>query len=104
MVALNLALSLFCWGKRLLSKSGSVSGFFIGTAIGLFLGLPGWLVLLGFFFGGTVGTFFRKEKKEKRGVAQEHGGQRRWNHAWANAGCGVLCAAAAYYCTQQCSL
>jgi uncharacterized protein (TIGR00297 family) len=92
MIALNFALSLFCYGKRLLSASGSVSGFVIGTAIGLCLGLQGWIVLLAFFFGGTVATFFRKEKKENLGVAQADHGRRRWNHAWANAGCGVLCA------------
>jgi uncharacterized protein (TIGR00297 family) len=93
-LALNLGLALLCYGKRLLSRSGALSGFAIGTAIGLCLGWEGWLVLLAFFFGGTAATFFRKDKKEKRGVAQAAGGTRRWNHAWANAGCGVLCAAA----------
>jgi uncharacterized protein (TIGR00297 family) len=96
MLALNLGLSALCYAKKLLSRSGSVSGFVIGTAIGLSLGWQGWMVLMVFFFGGTAATFFRKDKKERRGVAQEDHGRRRWNHAWANAGCGVLCSVLAY--------
>src|SRR6266478_5753753 len=96
MIALNLALSALCFGRRLLSRSGAVSGFFIGSLIGLALGWQGWLMLMSFFFGGTAATFFKKGKKEQRGVAQENHGRRRWNHAWANAGCGVFCAGAAF--------
>ena len=102
MLALNLGLSLLCYGKRLLSRSGSLSGFFIGSAIGLALGWQGWLVLLAFFFGGTSATFFKKGKKEKRGLAQENQGRRRWNHAWANAGCGVFCAGMAAWFEAKC--
>ena len=101
-IALNLGLSLLCYGKRLLSASGSVSGFFIGSAIGLSLGWQGWMILLFFFFGGTAASFFKKGKKEKRGVAQADQGRRRWNHAWANAGCGVLCAMASAWFYSQC--
>jgi uncharacterized protein (TIGR00297 family) len=91
-IALNLGLAVLCYGKRLLSASGSLSGLVIGSAIGIFLGWQGWLILLAFFFGGTAATFFRKGKKETRGLAQADHGRRRWNHAWANAGCGVICA------------
>ena len=101
-IALNLGLSLICYGKRLLSKSGALSGFVIGSAIGLALGWQGWMILLAFFFGGTAATFFKKGKKEKRGVAQENSGKRRWNHAWANAACGVLCAGASAWFYSQC--
>ncbi len=97
MLALNLGLSAVSYGKGLLSKSGAASGFVIGSGIGLSLGWQGWLILLTFFFGGTSATFFRKGKKEKRGVAQEHGGKRRWNHAWANAGVGLVCAVASWF-------
>lgn len=92
-IALNLGLALLCYGRRLLSISGSISGFFIGSAIGLCLGWQGWLILLAFFFGGTLATFYKKSKKDSRGVSQGDGGRRRWNHAVANAGCGVICAA-----------
>ncbi len=100
-LALNFGLALLCYGKRLLSASGALSGFVIGSAIGAFLGWQGWMILLAFFFGGTAATFFRKGKKDKAGVAQPDQGRRRWNHAWANAGCGVLCAGAAWYQARQ---
>lgn len=101
-VALNLGLSLLCYGKRLLSASGAVSGFVIGSLIGLALGWQGWAILLAFFFGGTLATFFKKGKKEQRGVAQADHGRRRWNHAWANAGCGVLCAGVSWWFFRAC--
>lgn len=100
-LALNLGLSFLCYGKRLLSASGSVSAFFIGSAIGLALGWQGWLILLAFFFGGTAASFYKIGRKKKRKVAQEDGGRRRWNHAWANAGCGVACALASAWFLRQ---
>jgi uncharacterized protein (TIGR00297 family) len=101
LIALNLALSAFCFSRRLLSLSGSVSGFVIGSAISLCLGIQGWVILLAFFFGGTAATFFQKGKKEELKVAQSDDGRRRWNHAWANAGGGVLCAGLSVYCLDQ---
>jgi uncharacterized protein (TIGR00297 family) len=92
MIALNLGLVLLCYGRRLLSLSGSGSGFVIGSAIGLCLGWQGWSILLAFFFVGTAATFYKKKRKDERGLAQADNGRRRWNHAWANAGCGVFCA------------
>ncbi len=93
---LNAALALACWLGRLLSRSGSLGGFLIGSLIAFFLGWGGWLVLMLFFLGGTAATKFRYPAKQARGVAQSHGGQRRWSHAWANAGSGVACALASW--------
>ena len=104
MIALNFALSALCYSKRLLSRSGALSGFVIGSGIGLALGWQGWLILMAFFFGGTTATFLGQKKKEQRGVAQEDHGRRRWNHAWANAGCGVFCAGLSWVSTRACNL
>jgi uncharacterized protein (TIGR00297 family) len=103
MIALNLALSVLCYSRRLLSRSGALSGFVIGSGIGVALGWQGWMILMAFFFGGTAATFLGREKKERRGVAQPDQGRRRWNHAWANAGCGVLCAVLSGIFTRSCN-
>ena len=91
----NLVLSLVVLSRRLLSRSGAAAAFLIGTSIYTCLGWQGWLVLCAFFFGGTAASFYQLGRKQRLGVAQAEGGRRRWRHAWANAGVGVLCAAAA---------
>lgn len=89
--AVNLALALATFFLSLLSPSGCVAAFFIGALVWGCLGWQGWAVLLAFFLIGTAATKFRYKDKAVLGVAQEHNGQRRWRHAWANAGAGVLC-------------
>jgi uncharacterized protein (TIGR00297 family) len=89
-VDLGLALTTYFLG--LLSPSGCVAAFFIGGLVWGCLGWRGWAVLLAFFLIGTAATKFRYKDKASLGVAQDHNGQRRWKHAWANAGAGVLCA------------
>jgi uncharacterized protein (TIGR00297 family) len=88
----NLALAGACMAFRLLTFSGCAAAFLIGTAVQGSLGWGGWAVLLTFFLGGTAATKFQFEAKTRLGVAQAEGGRRRWRHAWANAGAGVLCA------------
>jgi len=87
LVALSLRL-------RLLSRSGNAAAFIIGTTVYACLNWQGWAVLLFFFLGGTAATKFRFSDKQRMGVAQEGHGRRRWRHAWANAGTGVICAVA----------
>ncbi|MES2202519.1 MAG: DUF92 domain-containing protein, partial [candidate division FCPU426 bacterium] len=101
LIGVNAGFSLACYFLRLLSASGSFSGFLIAALIGFFLGWPGWTMLMVFFGAGTAATFFRRGKKERRGVAQPDHGRRRWNHAWANAGCAVFCAGAAWLMARQ---
>jgi uncharacterized protein (TIGR00297 family) len=93
-ILINAVLIAVSFYLKLLSKSGLLAGFLIGTLIAFSLGLGGWIILLIFFLGGTSATWFQFEKKKALGVAQPEGGKRRWRHAWANAGCGVLCALA----------
>jgi len=93
----NLLLALVSAAMRLLSPSGCVAAFFIGGLVWGSLGWQGWAVVMAFFLGGTAATKFRYEAKQRLGVAQSHNGQRRWKHAWANAGAGVLCALASLW-------
>jgi uncharacterized protein (TIGR00297 family) len=90
--AVNLILALLCLLLGLLSPSGCLAALIIGALVWGSLGWQGWAVLLFFFLGGTAATKFRYEAKHSRGVAQDNGGRRRWRHAWANAGAGVVCA------------
>jgi uncharacterized protein (TIGR00297 family) len=93
----NLLLAAACAALRLLSRSGVVAAFFIGALVYGSLGWKGWVVLLAFFLGGTAATKFRYDAKQRLGVAELNNGQRRWKHAWANAGAGVLCALASLW-------
>jgi uncharacterized protein (TIGR00297 family) len=93
----NLALALLCLLLRLLSVSGCVAALIIGATVWGSMGWQGWAVLLAFFLGGTAASKFQYAEKQRLGVAQENGGRRRWKHAWANAGAGVLCAVFSLY-------
>jgi uncharacterized protein (TIGR00297 family) len=93
----NLGLAAACWVFGLLTLSGCTAALIIGASIWGCLGWPGWVVLLAFFLGGTGATKFQYAAKHRLGVAQADGGSRRWKHAWANAGAGVLCAAFSLY-------
>jgi uncharacterized protein (TIGR00297 family) len=97
-VFVNAVLAGLSFRLRLLSRGGTLAGFAIGFLIYGSLGWRGWTVLMGFFLGGTLATKFRFSDKQRMGVAQGEGGRRRWRHAWANAGVGVLCALAAWAC------
>jgi uncharacterized protein (TIGR00297 family) len=96
-LGINGALVCACMLLNLLSPSGCLAAFLIGASVWLCLDWRGWLVLLAFFLGGTAATKFRFGAKRDLGVAQENSGRRRWSHAWANAGAGVLCAAFSLY-------
>jgi len=93
----NVVLVSLCLALRLLSRSGCLAAFIIGTAVWACLDWRGWVVLLAFFMGGTAATKFQYAAKRALGVAQENAGSRRWKHAWANAGAGVLCAVFSLY-------
>jgi uncharacterized protein (TIGR00297 family) len=93
----NLGLVAACFALRLLSPSGCLAAFIIGVSVWGCLSWAGWVVLLAFFLGGTAATKFHYAAKGRLGVAQDNGGRRRWKHAWANAGAGVLCAAFSLY-------
>ena len=85
-----LALAL---GTRILSVSGAVSGFVVGSAMLFFGGWPGYAILWTFFALGTVVTKWKYAQKAKVGAAQANRGKRGAKEAFANCTTGVSAAA-----------
>jgi uncharacterized protein (TIGR00297 family) len=80
----NGALALLVTLLRMVSLSGAISGFLIGTVIYTFGGYEFFLILFTFFFLGSFATKFGYSRKKAMGVAQEKGGARGWKNAVAN--------------------
>ncbi len=83
-----LALSL-----GMVSRSGAVGGFVVGSAIYLSLGWRGFAVLALFVVGGSVLTRLGYGRKLRVGKAEARRGRRGARNAVANCGVAVACAA-----------
>jgi len=83
-LAVNAAIAVPAFFGRSIDAWGAVSAVVIGTAITAALGLPGLALMIAFFVLGTVATRLGYRTKAARGIAQEKGGARGWQHAWAN--------------------
>ncbi len=90
--AINLVLGGVVYGLRMVSVSGFISGFLIGTVLYTFGGWQLFLVLFVFFFLGSGATKFGYARKKALGVAQEKGGARGWKNATANCTMGAFLA------------
>ena len=76
----------------MVSRAGALVGFAVGIVIYASLGPPGFAVLALFVVGGSALTRLGYRSKERRGVAQTHGGRRGARNAIANCGVALLCA------------
>jgi len=85
-LALNGILALAAYLARSVDVAGALSAVLIGTAITAGLGLAGLAVMVAFFVLGTAATKIGYRRKAARGIAQERGGARGWQNAWANGG------------------
>jgi uncharacterized protein (TIGR00297 family) len=82
--AINFLIAGLTLALRMVSFSGFVVGFLIGTTIYIFGGYQLFLILFTFFFLGSAATKFGYARKKAIGVAQEKGGARGWKNAVAN--------------------
>jgi uncharacterized protein (TIGR00297 family) len=82
----NAAIALPAFLARSIDAIGALSAVVIGTAITAGLGLPGLSLMIAFFVLGSAATKLGYRKKAARGIAQEKGGARGWQNAWANGG------------------
>jgi uncharacterized protein (TIGR00297 family) len=85
-LALNAAIALAAYFAHSIDAAGALSAVVIGTAITAGLGLPGLALMIAFFVLGTAATKLGYRTKAARGIAQEKGGARGWQNAWANGG------------------
>jgi uncharacterized protein (TIGR00297 family) len=91
-LGLNALLGALAFAGRSVNASGLVMGILMGAAIYVFLGPPGFAVLLLFFVLGSGASKLGYKRKAAKGLAQEAGGRRGAKHAVANAGAGLMLA------------
>ncbi len=91
-LAVNGAIVALAYFGRMLDALGSLSAVAVGATISAALGLPGLAILVVFFVVGSAATRMGYRTKAARRVAQERGGARGWQNAWANGGVPALLA------------
>ncbi len=82
---LAYVLGMVSWG-------GALGGFAVGIVIYVCLGPQGFAVLALFVVVGSALTRLGYRSKQRRGIAQTHGGRRGARNALANCGVALLCA------------
>ena len=76
----------------MVSRSGALGGFVVGTAIYTSLGPRGFAVLALFVVGGSLLTRLGYGRKQRSGTAEAGSGRRGARNALANCGVAVACA------------
>jgi uncharacterized protein (TIGR00297 family) len=76
----------------MVSRSGALGGFVVGTAIYTSLGPRGFAVLALFVVGGSLLTRLGYGRKQSSGTAEAGSGRRGARNALANCGVAVACA------------
>jgi uncharacterized protein (TIGR00297 family) len=87
---INAALALTAYYSKLVSRSGAIGGFVVGTLIFFFLDWRGYVVLVTFFVLGSLATKVKYKEKAAKGIAQEDQGRRGAKHAFANCLTGLI--------------
>jgi uncharacterized protein (TIGR00297 family) len=88
----NAAVAFAGYRARTVSPSGAICGFVIGTAIFLFAGWQGWLMLLAAFLCAAITSRIGLRRKTLLGIAEAHGGRRGAGNAIANTGIAAVAA------------
>jgi uncharacterized protein (TIGR00297 family) len=83
-ILVNAVLALVGGALRVVSLSGAVAGFLVGSVILVMGGWEPYIILWAFFLIGTLATKWGFAAKAARGVAQEKGGRRGAAHVIAN--------------------
>ena len=86
------AFAALAYALGMISRSGALGGFLVGTAVYASLGPRGFAVLALFVVGGSLLTRLGYGSKQRSGTAQEHGGRRSARNALANCAVAILCA------------
>ena len=91
-VLVTAAFASLAYALGMISRSGALGGFLVGTAIYASLGPRGFAVLALFVVAGSLLTRLGYGSKQRSGIAQEHGGRRSARNALANCAVATLCA------------
>jgi uncharacterized protein (TIGR00297 family) len=92
-IAVNTVLAIIGYLLHTVDVPGALAGWFLGNIV--ILGNPAiYVALLAFFILGTAATKLGYRRKAQMGLAQEKGGRRSAEHAFANVGVAALCAIA----------
>lgn len=91
-LGLNVAAAAAGYAARTVSLSGAVCGAVIGTAIFVFMGLEGWILLMTAFLAAAVTSRVGLRRKVRLGIAEERGGRRGAGNAIANTGVATVAA------------
>jgi uncharacterized protein (TIGR00297 family) len=86
------AFAALAYALGMISRSGALGGFLVGTTIYASLGPRGFAVLALFVVGGSLLTRLGYASKARTGTAQEHGGRRSARNALANCAVATFCA------------
>lgn len=74
---LNATLAGIAFWRGWVDKWGFLLGLCFGAVVAIGFGVPGYSLLLLFYLVANGSTYIGKKTKEKRGIAEAHGGQRR---------------------------
>jgi uncharacterized protein (TIGR00297 family) len=94
-IALNTVLAIVGYFVRGVDVSGAIFGWVLGAII-IAASPAMYIALLTFFVIGTACTKLGYRRKAATGLAQERGGRRSAEHAFANAGVAAICAIAVW--------
>jgi len=91
-VLVTAAFAALAYALGMISRSGALGGFLVGTATYASLGPRGFAILALFVVVGSLLTRLGYGSKQRTGTAQEHGGRRSARNALANCAVATLCA------------
>lgn len=95
-IAANTVLAIAGYLLHSIDDSGALLGWILGAIIIIGAGPPMYVALLAFFIIGTICTKVGYARKSAAGLAQERGGRRGAEHAFANVGVAAICAIACW--------
>ena len=86
------AFAILAYALGMISRSGALGGFVLGTVVYACLGPSGFAVLALFVVGGSLLTRIGYGRKRRAGTAEAAGGRRGARNALANCGVAAVCA------------
>ena len=95
-LAANTVLATAAYFLRGVDSSGALMGWILGAIIVIGAGPAMYVALIAFFVIGTVCTKLGYARKAAAGLAQERGGRRGPEQAFANVGVAAICAIACW--------